>query len=42
MITTFTQYAMIASKWVPSNPIRAFLPFVYYYILTKGEKKGII
>lgn len=35
MITTFTQYAMIASKWVPSNPIRAFLPFVYYYIETQ-------
>lgn len=35
MLTTFTQYAMIASQWVPSNPIRAFLPFVYYYIETK-------
>lgn len=35
MITTFTQYAMIASKWVPTNPIRAFLPFIYCYIETQ-------
>lgn len=35
MKTTFKQYAMIASKWVPNNPIRAFLPFVYHYITTQ-------
>lgn len=27
MKTTFTQYAMIATQWVPNNPIHAFLQF---------------
>ena len=38
MKTTFTQYAMIATQWVPNNPIRAFLPFVYNYITTQNPQ----
>lgn len=35
MRKTFLQYAAITSKWAPNNPIRAFLPFVYNYVLIK-------
>ena len=35
MENKFKQYAVISSNWVPNNPIRAFLPFIYDYILTK-------
>lgn len=35
MENKFKQYAIISSNWVPNNPIRAFMPFIYDYILTK-------
>ena len=38
MIATFTQYAMIATKWVPTNPVQAFLPFIYNYIEAQQPK----
>ena len=36
MENTFKQYAVISSNWVPNNPIRTFLPFIYDYILTRN------
>lgn len=38
MKKSFIQYAMIATQWVPNNPIRAFLPFMYYYITTQRPR----
>lgn len=32
MESNFKQFAAIASNWVPNNPVKAFLPFFYYYI----------
>ena len=39
MKNAYKQYAVIASQWVPNNPIRAFLPFVYSYVVAKEPKK---
>lgn len=39
MKNTYKQCAVIASQWVPNNPIRAFLPFVYSYVVCKEPKK---
>lgn len=32
MESRFKQFAAIATNWVPKNPVKAFLPFFYYYI----------
>lgn len=34
----FKQFAAIATNWVPNNPVKAFLPFFYYYINNENGK----
>lgn len=40
MDSNFKQFAAIASNWVPNNPVKAFLPFFYYFI-NKEISNGI-
>ena len=40
MKNIYTQYALIANNWVPNNPIKAFLPFIYNFVI-KNKPKDI-